>query len=51
MKNKRSVNKLDFKKATVSNLEHVNGGLASPIKEAQSVENTTCMSMSACDTY
>lgn len=47
----KSFNKLSLKKATVSNLEKVNGGLASPVREAQSMENTTCMSLSACDTY
>lgn len=47
----KSINKLSLKRATVSNLENINGGLASPVKEAQSIENTTCMSMSACDTY
>jgi hypothetical protein len=50
MKN-RSVNKLRLHKATVSNLEKVNGGLGAPVRQAQSAENTTCMSMSACDTY
>jgi hypothetical protein len=51
MKKRRSVNKLDLRRATISSLERVSGGLKDPIRGAQSIENTTCMSMSGCDTY
>lgn len=48
---KRSISKLDLKKGTISSLENINGGVETPIRAAQSAENTTCMSLSACDTF
>lgn len=48
---KKSDHKLNFKKVTITNLEKVTGGLQEPLRAGQSADNTTCMSMSACDTH
>lgn len=49
MKN-RSLKKLSLKKGTISSLESVNGGRKEPLERAASAHNTTCMSLSGCDT-
>ncbi|WP_157547107.1 hypothetical protein [Kordia zhangzhouensis] len=47
----KSFNKFNFKKVTITNLKNSKGGLQEPLRAGQSADNTTCMSMSACDTY
>ena len=50
MKSKTS-KKFNFKKSKISNLETIKAGLKLPAESAQSYEDTTCASFSACDTH